>query len=83
MIFRKKPVLVEAFLWDGSNIDQIKAFVGGDVRQCKVTNRKLYIDTLEGVVTADIGDMIIKGVKGEYYPCKPDVFKETYERESL
>jgi hypothetical protein len=43
------------------------------------TDEKLYIQTLEGVMKANKGDYIIQGVKGEYYPCKPDVFKETYE----
>lgn len=40
---------------------------------------KLKIKTLEGVMTADIGDYIIKGVNGEFYPCKPDIFEKTYE----
>lgn len=43
------------------------------------TDEELYIRTLEGVMKANKGDYIIQGVKGEYYPCKPDVFKETYE----
>ena len=43
------------------------------------TDEEVYIETLEGVMKADKGDWIIKGVKGELYPCKPDVFKMTYE----
>ena len=44
------------------------------------TDEEVYIETLEGVMKADKGDWIIKGVKGELYPCKPDVFKMTYEK---
>lgn len=45
------------------------------------TEEELYIETLEGVMKANVGDWIIKGIKGEYYPCKPDVFWDTYEEE--
>lgn len=44
------------------------------------TDREVFIETLEGTMKADVGDWIIKGVKGEYYPCKPDVFDMTYEK---
>lgn len=45
------------------------------------TDREVFIETLEGTMKADVGDWIIKGVKGEYYPCKPDVFNMTYEKD--
>lgn len=45
------------------------------------TDREIFIETLEGTMKADVGDWIIKGVKGEYYPCKPDVFNMTYEKD--
>lgn len=48
--------------------------------QAYKTDKEVYIETLEGTMKANIGDYIIKGVKGEYYPCKPDVFNETYSK---
>jgi hypothetical protein len=76
MKFRKKPVVIEAVLWNGDNWHEIRDFMG----VASFVNRKVEISTLEGVVTASIGDWIIKGVKGEFYPCKPDVFAQTYEQ---
>lgn len=82
--FRKKPVVIEAFQWTGGPdqtedpvwiVDAIKA---GTVR---VQDPVLVIDTLEGAMRANVGDWIIKGVKGEIYPCKPDIFAATYEPE--
>ena len=76
MKFRKKPVVIDAVQWtDATRLDVMEfvgsgALVGGDV---------LVIDTLEGQMTAQKGDWIIKGVQGEFYPCKPDIFAETYE----
>lgn len=73
--YRKKPVEVEAVQWTGENWQEIKDFAGSDV----AFDGRLYVFTLEGTLKADIGDYIIKGVKGEFYPCKPDVFEKTYE----
>jgi len=80
--YRKKPVVIEAFqLVEGSRLPDwfsyghIKSEIGlGGIRY-------LYalIETLEGTMTADEGDWIIKGVQGEIYPCKPDIFEATYE----
>jgi len=85
--YRKKPVVIEAFqygltdksdlpLWakDAMSRDLIKPFsqYGGSMRWAE-------IETLEGTMRANVGDYIIKGVKGEFYPCKPDVFEMTYE----
>lgn len=78
MKFRKKPVVIEAFRY---NID-----IRPDWFQDKVSSNDIItseesctITTLEGWLTAQKGDFIIKGVKGELYPCKPDIFEATYE----
>lgn len=74
--FRKKPVVIEAVQYTG-NFDEIMAFCGQN--QVNVIDEDLYINTLEGDMKAEYLDWIIKGVKGEFYPCKPDIFKQTYE----
>ncbi len=79
MRFRKKPVIIEAVQYtDGSkkNLAEILRFCPtiGILPDC------LSIKTLEGTHRADMGDWIIRGVKGEFYPCKPDIFEQTYER---
>ncbi len=83
--FKKKPVVVEAHRYNGSS-SMHKAFAdwiaGGEFKAPAVQTRDMtpmFIDTLEGVMTASPGDYIIKGVEGEFYPCKPDIFKATYE----
>jgi hypothetical protein len=75
--YRKKPVTVQALQWTGTldNLVEMAAFAGDEAF---VNDGKLEIDTLEGKMTASIGDYIIKGVKGEYYPCRKDIFEETY-----
>ena len=74
--YRKKPVVVEAIQWTGKNLDDVIKFnVNGQWKK----GEDLKIFTLEGVMKANIGDYIIKGVKGEFYPCKPDIFEKTYE----
>ena len=76
----KKPVEVEAVQFDGTDesvewlLPQLKS--GEISRACN----KLYIKTLEGVMEAKVGDYVIKGVNGEFYPCKPDIFEKTYEK---
>lgn len=89
--YRKKPVVIEAIQWTGENELEIKKFVGESliidlIREPQLTEQgfipkwvELKIKTLEGIHLANIGDYIIKGVKGEYYPCKPDIFEKTYE----
>lgn len=81
MKFRKKPVVIDAVQFDGS-IDctaKIVALAGNQKTVLKADHSSITIDTLEGVMTARIGDWIIKGVQGEIYPCKPDIFRATYE----
>lgn len=76
--FRKKPVVIEAVQFTGDNLDELREFVPAEWRDNRV-GQPLGIRTLEGVMTVSAGDWIIKGVKGEYYPCKPDIFEATYE----
>jgi hypothetical protein len=79
MRYRKKPVEINA--WELTyNTDCIKALIDiiGE-NAARGVDGSLNIKTLEGVMTAVTGDYIIKGVKGEFYPCKPDIFKLTYE----
>jgi len=84
MIYRKKPVEVKAIQWDGSTqtLANIHAHLNQAGRRVKVLHNvgeKLLITTLEGEITASVGDYIIEGVAGELYPCKPAIFDETYE----
>lgn len=86
--FRKKPVVVDAMLNTGawSSVIEFLRDVGYQVpfgSKPAITRNEdgtLNITTLEGVMTADVGDWIIRGVKGELYPCKPDIFEATYEK---
>lgn len=87
MKFRKKPVVIEAVQWTGVNVDAVLGFTLGRasvrdesfVRARSSSTRVLVIETLEGDMRAEPGDWIICGVKGEFYPCKPDIFAATYE----
>ena len=78
--FRKKPVEIEAVVWD-NNFDEIFQFMDADNNLGIVgfTGDVLNIRTLEGIMDAQPGDYVIKGVKGEFYPCKPDIFEMTYD----
>lgn len=80
MKFRKKPVAIEAVQYTGMNDEEIFAFMGiaNDTGKA-IPSNSIVIVTLEGAMSASRGDWIIKGVKGEYYPCKPDIFALTYE----
>ena len=73
----KKPVTIEAVLYDGTNKVAIQQFMGCYLDENTIA-KKLKIPTLEGDMWASQGDYIIKGVKGEFYPCKPDIFADTY-----
>lgn len=79
-IFKKKPVHIEAKQWTGENGDEIQQFLGGDLSPMGwVKGRYVEIGTLEGLMVADRNDWIIRGIKGEYYPCKPDIFAASYD----
>ncbi|HAU84045.1 MAG TPA: hypothetical protein DCW90_00490 [Lachnospiraceae bacterium] len=83
MKFRKKPVVIEAVQWTGENLADIEGFVRDNLEAYFLDELKypiLYIKTLEGSMKASVGDYIIKGVNGEFYPCKPDIFEKTYEK---
>lgn len=81
--FRKKPVVIEAMQYTGNNLADCLVWALGVSREsadgCQIMKLPLVIPTLEGDHTASPGDWIIRGVKGEHYPCKPDVFEMTYE----
>lgn len=84
MKYRKKPVEVEVIQFNGvRNFDEIKEFCGKSLMAETHQGREiiaLHIITLEGTLYAYPGDYIIRGVKGEIYPCKPDIFEQTYEK---
>jgi hypothetical protein len=78
--YRKKPVVIDAIHFDGSNINEIwDAFGAGDIYGPTERSESAFIDTSEGTMEARPGDWIIRGIKGELYPCKPDIFEATYE----
>ena len=79
--FRKKPVVIEAVQWTGRNISEIQDFMlmSDQQRQRMNVDDTIHIHTLEGLMTADTNDWIIKGIQGEFYPCKPDIFDKSYE----
>ena len=79
MKFVKKPVIVEAERYDGTAASVERVMSMGGTRGINNSPEGLYIPTLEGTMRADKGDWIIRGVKGELYPCKPDIFEATYE----
>ena len=76
--YRKRPVVIDAIKWDGENVKEAMDFMAW--RNASHDDRNgLVIHTLEGNHNALPGDFIIKGVAGEFYPCKPDIFEATYE----
>lgn len=87
MKYRKKPVVIEAIQFTGGNgwevarwsDRQAYATPALEVSEDNPTGQCLKVDTLEGTMTAIVGDWIIRGIKGELYPCKPDIFEATYE----
>jgi hypothetical protein len=89
MKFRKKPVVIDAMQFTTNNedasptMDAIVNWVnkGKGIKDLPAWHNgtDIFIETMEGVMTATVGDWIIKGIKGEFYPCKPDIFEATYE----
>lgn len=79
--FRKKPVIIEAIQLTKENVVDVLTFCNhtGNIVASSEDEMGLSILTLEGTMTANTGDYIIRGVKGEFYPCKPDIFEQTYE----
>ena len=80
--YRKKPVVVEAVQWTGENHAEMCEFIDPEALEI-IPRIGLVIHTLEGDHHASPGDYIIKGVNGEFYPCKPDIFAKTYESSTL
>ena len=83
--YRKKPVVVDAVLLTEDNRKEVAEWIvsnGGQANVLEWEDNMFMIDTLEGRMKADLGDYIIKGVKGEFYPCKPDIFESTYDEVS-
>lgn len=89
--FRKKPVEIEAIQYNNINKEEIEEFVGHELRSLVDSyhydlglpippTRYLFINTLEGEMQVNPGDYVIKGVKGVFYPCKPDIFEATYDK---
>ncbi len=81
--YRKKPIVIEARQFTGWNYPELNDWITGETHMYPSwvhQYEEIIIPTLEGDMKASIGDYIIKGVKGEFYPCKPDIFEETYER---
>ena len=76
MKYRKKPVVIEAIQWTGGNANEVTAFLGSAAWWDAIGP---VITTLEGELHTSVGDWIIKGVAGEFYPCKPDIFEKTYD----
>ena len=80
MWYRKQPIVVEAVQWTGDNEEEIATFAGTDIiwKYSAGDIKVPTIHTLEGDMIASKGDYIIRGVDGEFYPCKPDIFMRTY-----
>lgn len=82
--FRKKPVEIDAILLTRDNAFDVADWCGGRSVWGPHVNGEptaaVLIDTPEGTMTASEGDYVIRGVRGEFYPCKPDIFDATYER---
>lgn len=91
MKFRKKPVVIEAIEIKVDNADDLAEFTGRDSRVAEVMVAEydgdnprvthVFIYILEGIMRGEIGDWVIRGVEGEFYLCKPDIFAATYESE--
>ena len=78
MRYRKKPVVIDAIQWTGDNFQAIVDFANNEP-SIALARDTLTIDALEGRMSAIVGDWIIRGIAGEYYPCKNDIFEATYE----
>ncbi|MFB5623347.1 MAG: hypothetical protein ACE5RP_00300 [Nitrosopumilus sp.] len=81
--FKKKPVVIEAIQWNGNNNEEVVDFIGWDNLNAEFKENEsdvnFSISTLKGDMKVSMGDWVIKGIKGEFYTCKPEIFEETYE----
>ena len=78
--YRKKPVEIEALLWTGDNVVEVVDFCSSCYHYYRGDVPVLMIETLEGPMRATVGDYIIKGIKNEFYACKPNIFDLTYDQ---
>lgn len=76
--FRKKPVVIEALQFTGANHQEIVTFID-DEEYCAVIEGDIWLYTLEGDLVVVPNDWVIRGIAGEIYPCKPDIFEQTYD----
>jgi len=77
----KKPIPISALQWTGDNLEEIKSFCtdsNGNVK-CFTSGEHLWIQTMEGQLMAKVGDFIIRGIAGEFYPCEQDIFRKSYD----
>lgn len=81
MKYKKKPVVIEAVKWNGDKISEVTDWISKALDRGVIMRfgNEVKIHTLEGIMTASSGDYIIKGINGEIYPCKPDIFDKTYD----
>ncbi len=79
--YRKKPVVIEALQYGPYSAPTVELlmFLTQSGREVSTCDDGIQIHTLEGIMTASVGDYIIKGISGEFYPCKPDIFHKTYD----
>lgn len=76
--YRKKPIVIEAIQYTGENDLTIERWSCHKVVPC-LQDVSMFIHTQEGIIKISVGDFVIKGVQNEFYPCKSDIFKKTYE----
>jgi hypothetical protein len=79
MKYRKKPVVIDAMQWFYSDCEDVLDWLRREDVNIYHNGDSMLIETLEGTMFVSDGDFIIQGVQGEFYPCKPDIFFETYE----
>jgi hypothetical protein len=77
----KKPIPISALQWTGDNLEEIKSFCTDEngKEKCFTNNKDLWISTMEGQLMAKVGDFIIRGIAGEFYPCAESIFKKSYD----
>lgn len=85
MRYRKKPVVIDAVQWTGKNLSECKKFLGDSFGGQRTERHPeganvIMVKTLEGEHIASLNDFLIRGIRGEHYPCKPDIFEKTYEK---
>jgi len=75
--YERVPVQVQALRYDGGNMEELKSFAGDDIQT--MADGEPYVYTLEGTMIISVGDYVVKGIKGEFYPVKPAIFAKIYK----